>query len=105
MPVLPDARPAWASAKMLARRAAVIGLALHAATILYGADAEPTTARAFVLMAAALAVGLCWSRVRPVVVPRARRWDRATVEAIAVGPAAALFALLLGWAAATGIPT
>ena len=98
------ARPAMASAKRLAWRAAVIGLALHAAAVVSGAPTAPSAARALAFMGCASAAALLWSRAQPVVLPSTAGWDRAGLEAVGVGPVAAVFALLLGWSAAIGLP-
>lgn len=99
----PSLRSPWIPLKILAWRASIIGLALHVAVVLAGSDDAPTAERIIPFMAAALALGMAWSRARPAIVPNAAGWDRAVLEAAAVGPAAALFAFLLGWAAATGV--
>ena len=65
-----------------------------------GADAARDTARLLLLLGAALAAAAVWGRARPVVASAMTRWERAGLEAVAVGPPAALFAVLLGWAAA-----
>jgi hypothetical protein len=84
----------------MAWRAALIGLALHAVSLISGTGAAPDTARILLFEGPALAAAAAWSRARPVVPSTMTRWERAGVEALAVGPSAALFAVLLGWASA-----
>ena len=92
-------RPPWATAGRAAWRVGGIGLALHTALLMAGADAAPDTARVLLLLGPALAAAAVWSRARPVVPSTMTSWECAGLEAVAVGPPAALFAVLLGWAA------
>ena len=101
-PIPLRARPASATFRKVVWRIGIIGLALHAAVVIAALDigAVPDTGRVLLLMGAALTVAAVWSRAKPIVVPTMPCWERAALEAAAVGPSAALFAALLGWSVA-----